>query len=52
MVLNHHARNTVFTCLDFEWGARASSTASCNPDAKENESLKRVYVASKHGMVF
>jgi len=38
--------------LDFEWGARASSTASCNPDAKENESLKRVYVASKHGMVF
>ncbi len=52
VVLNHHARNTVFTCLDFEWGARASSTASCNPDAKENESLKRVYVASKHGMVF
>ena len=52
VVLNHHARNTVFTCLDFEWGARASQTASCNPDAKENESLKRVYVASKHGMVF
>lgn len=50
VVLNMYARNTVFTALDFEWGARASS--SMNPDAKENEMLKRVYVASKNGMVF
>lgn len=50
VVLNHHARNTVFTSLDFEWGAKGS--ASGGPDCKENESLKRVYVASKAGMVF
>ena len=45
VVLNHHARNTVFTCLDFEYGLRAV-------DPKENESLKRLFVGSKHGMVF
>jgi len=52
VVLNHHARNTVFTSLDFEWGARASSHGAINPNSKENESLKRVFVGSKHGMVF
>lgn len=53
MVLNHHARNTVFTSLDFEWGARASANyGALNPVSRENESLKRIYVASKHGMVF
>jgi hypothetical protein len=45
VVLNHHARNSVFTSLDFEFGARSV-------DPKENESLKRLYVGSKHGMVF
>jgi len=45
VVLNHHARNTVFTCLDFEYGFRSA-------DKLENESLKRVFVGSKHGMVF
>ena len=45
VVLNHHARNTVFTCLDFEFGLRSV-------DPKENESLKRLFVGSKHGMVF
>jgi WD40 repeat protein len=45
VVLNHHARDTVFTCLDFEYGFRSS-------DKNENESLKRVFVGSKHGMVF
>jgi len=45
VVLNHHARNTVFTCLDFEYGFRSA-------DQAENESLKRVFVGSKHGMVF
>lgn len=44
-MLNHHARNTIFTCLDFEYGFRSI-------DPKENESLKRVFVGSKHGMVF
>jgi WD repeat-containing protein 90 len=55
VVLNQHSRNTVFTSLDFEHGARAavsSSGSSLNPDSKENEALKRVYVASKHGMVY
>lgn len=55
VVLNHHARNSVFTSLDFEYGARAAplpSGASLNPDSKENESLKRVFVASKHGLVY
>ena len=45
VVLNHHARNTVFTCLDFEFGLRSM-------DPKEDESLKRLFVGSKHGMVF
>jgi hypothetical protein len=45
VVLNHHARNSVFTSLDFEFGARSV-------DPKENESLKRLFVGSKHGMVF
>ena len=55
-MLNHHARNTVFTCLDFECGARASpaaaSSGSFNDGHAENESLKSVYVGSKHGVVF
>lgn len=45
VVLNQHARNTIFTSLDFEYGARSV-------DPKENESLKRLFVGSKHGMVF
>jgi hypothetical protein len=45
IVLNHHARNTIFTSLDFDYGLRSV-------DPKENEALKRVYVGSKHGMVF
>lgn len=53
VVLNHHARNTVFTSLDFEWGARAAANyGALNPVSRENESLKRIFVASKHGMVF
>ena len=45
VVLNHHARNTVFTSFDFEYGFRST-------DKMENESLKRIFVGSKHGMVF
>lgn len=53
VVLNHHARNTVFTALDFEWGARSTASyGALNPAGRENESLKRLFVASKHGMVF
>lgn len=53
VVLNHHARNTVFTSFDFEWGCHSTSPyGALNPVSRENQSLKRVYVASKHGMVF
>ena len=52
MVLNQHSRNTVFTCLDFEHGAHAAVNMNPNPDSRESEALKRVYVASKSGMVF
>jgi len=45
VVLNHHARNTVFTSLDFEYGFKSA-------DRDENEALKRVFVGSKHGMIF
>jgi len=45
VVLNHHARNTVFTCLDFEYGFQSA-------DKDEDEALKRVFVGSKHGEVF
>jgi WD40 repeat protein len=53
VVLNHHARNTVFTSLDFEWGATSAAVyGSANHVSRENASLKRVYVASKHGMIY
>jgi len=45
VVLNHHARDTVFTCLDFEYGFRST-------DKHENESLKRIFVGSKHGIIY
>jgi WD40 repeat protein len=46
VVLNHHARNTEFTDLDFDWGT--GSMKSREADA----SLKRVFVSSGFGMVF
>ena len=57
VVLNEFARDTVFTDFDYEFGAGgmpvgASSGGSLNPDSKESEMLKSVYVASKHGMVY
>lgn len=45
VVLNHHARDTVFTCLDFEYGFRATEKI-------ESESLKRIFVGSKHGIIY
>jgi WD40 repeat protein len=52
--LNQHARNTVFTSLDFEHGAKAAAIPQPNApaDSRENEALKRVYVATKSGLVF
>jgi len=44
-VLNQHARNTIFTDLDFESGFKSS-------DPVENEQMKRMLVCSKNGMVF
>ena len=45
VVLNHHARDTVFTCLDFEHGMRVA-------DEREAEKYLRLFVGTKHGMVF
>jgi hypothetical protein len=45
VVLNHHARDTVFTCLDFEYGFKSA-------DKNEDEALKRLYVGSKNGNVY
>jgi hypothetical protein len=45
VVLNHHARDTVFTCLDFEHGFMSA-------DKAEDEAMKRVFVGTKHGMVY
>ena len=45
VVLNHHARDTVFSCLDFEYGFRST-------EKHENESLKRIFVGSKHGIIY
>jgi WD40 repeat protein len=45
VVLNQHARNTIFTDLDFENGFKSS-------DPVENEQMKRMIVCSKSGMVF
>jgi len=52
VVLNHHTRNTVFASLDFEFAARATPAMGNADSSKENDALKRVYVASKNGMVF
>jgi WD40 repeat protein len=45
VVLNHHARDTVFTSLDFEYGFQSA-------DKKEDEALKRVFVGSKSGTIY
>ena len=46
VVLNHHARDTVFTVLDFEFSHE-------NPAiALQSETSKRVFVGSKHGLLF
>lgn len=46
VVLNHQARNTVFTVLDFEFAFEDPSAAL------QTNSIKRVFVGSKQGMIF
>jgi hypothetical protein len=45
VVLNQQARDTVFTSLDFEYGFVSS-------DKQEAESMMRLFVGTKHGMVY
>jgi len=45
VILSHHARNSVFTCLDFD-------NSFYSADKKEEEILSRVFVGSKHGMIY
>jgi WD40 repeat protein len=44
IVLDHRARNTIFTDLDYEFGFKSS-------DLVENESLSRILVSSKTGLI-
>lgn len=44
VVLDHRARNTVFTDLDYEFGFKSS-------DLVENESLSRILISSKTGLI-
>lgn len=44
IVLDHRARNTIFTDLDYEYGFKSS-------DIVENESLSRILVSSKTGLI-
>ena len=43
-VLDHRARNTIFTDLDYEYGFKSS-------DLVENESLSRILISSKTGLI-
>lgn len=45
MILQHHARDTLFTSLDFEFSFRGSARL-------DNQGPKRLFVGSKHGTVY
>lgn len=47
VVLNHHARNTIFTVLDFDFGFDGQPALS-----QRNDKIKRVFVGSKHGYLY
>ena len=55
-MLNQYARDTVFTCLDFELSGTASGPEQIIQEAgsqgAKKDGLRRVYVASKTGMVY
>lgn len=44
-MLRHHARDSVFTTLDFEYGYRAT-------DRLESDGVKRLFVGSRQGTVY
>ncbi|KRX04875.1 WD40-repeat-containing domain [Pseudocohnilembus persalinus] len=46
VVLNSHARNTVFTVLDFEFAYQEPTAA------RQSQEIRRIFVGSKTGMVF
>jgi hypothetical protein len=46
VILKHHARNTVFTVFDFEFAYEESSAAN------QSGTVKRIFVGSKHGMLY
>ena len=53
VVLNQYARDTVFTCLDFELsGVNSGSEQIEASSGKKKDGLRRVYVATKSGMVY
>ena len=54
MQLNQLARNTVFTCLDFELSGASKETMVATKSGKMQQAAgnRRVYVASKNGMVY
>ena len=55
VVLNQFARDTVFTCLDFELSGMRSGPEQLTHEtqsSKKKDGLRRVYVASKTGMVY
>ena len=53
VVLNQYARDTVFTCLDFELsGMRSAPEITDHSSGKKKDGLRRVYFASKSGMVY
>ena len=52
-MLNQYARDTVFTCLDFELsGVNSGSEQIEASSGKKKDGLRRVYVATKSGMVY
>ena len=46
VVLNHHARDTVFTVLEYEFATENPTTAL------QNDTSKRVFVGSREGLLF
>lgn len=47
VVLNHHARNTIFTVFDFDFGASGNKQVSDRDDV-----VRRVLVGSMHGFLY
>ena len=52
MQLNQLARDTVFTCLDFELSGTKESISATKAGKVQSSGNRRVYVASEGGMVY